>query len=115
MKKHILFSSLLMAYAGISIASEAPAEAAPSMTVEQKAATCAACHGPAGISTNPAFPTIAGQHRSYLQQAMEDYRSGAREDAVMAAQAASLTDAEIKALSIYFSKQLGPLYTPTGD
>ena len=115
MKKQILFSGLLMAYAGLSIASEAPAEAAPAKSVEDMAATCAACHGADGISTNPAFPTIAGQHRSYIQKAMEDYRSGERKNAVMAGQAANLTDADIKALSAYFSKQKGPLYTPTGD
>ena len=72
-------------------------------------ATCAACHGPRGISTTPQFPMLAGQHADYLLQALKDYKSGARKNAIMNGMAAGLSLAQMKALADYFSRQHGPL------
>ena len=33
-----------------------------------KAALCAACHGPKGVSSNPLWPNLAGQQETYLAQ-----------------------------------------------
>lgn len=79
-----------------------------------KVATCAACHGADGNSTNPAlYPNLAGQYFNYLEHSLKDYRAGNRRNPVMGAQAAALTDAEIHELAEYFSAQQGPLYTPS--
>lgn len=68
-------------------------------------AACAACHAPNGVG-NPAanFPDLAGQHASYVEKSLKDYRSGARtNDAakMMQGVAAKMTDAEIAAVAQY--------------
>jgi len=67
------------------------------------AQTCQACHGADGMGTGPAYPALAGQHRSYLSKALGDYRSGARGNAIMRNFAANLTDQDIEALSAWFA------------
>lgn len=80
----------------------------------EKASVCAACHGADGKSTNPAqYPNLAGQYMNYIEHSLKDYRSGARKNAVMGAQAASLSDTDIRELAEYFSQLPGPLYTPS--
>ncbi|MGH8034922.1 MAG: c-type cytochrome [Nevskiales bacterium] len=93
-------------------AGEAGQHAAAASNLQEKLAACAVCHGPNGVSTQPTFPTLAGQHRDYLARALHDYKSGARKSPVMSPQAATLSEADIKALAEFFSKQQGPLYTP---
>lgn len=79
-----------------------------------KAQTCVACHGPNGAKPIlPEYPILAGQHRNYLVQALQEYRSGARKNAVMATQATGLSDADIEALAAYFASQQSLLYTPS--
>jgi cytochrome c553 len=66
-------------------------------------ALCAGCHGPNGISVNPLWPNLAGQHAAYLAKSTRDYKSGLRSDPVMSTIAESLTDAEIEDLAAYFA------------
>lgn len=72
-----------------------------------KSAACAACHGPDGVSQISAFPKLAGQHRDYLYQALKDYQSGARKNPLMAEQVKGLSDADLRDLATYFSRQKG--------
>lgn len=72
-----------------------------------KSQMCQACHGPDGNSTNPAFPRLAGQHKSYLIKALMDYRSGARKNPIMNGFAAHLTNTDIEDIAAYFSSQKG--------
>ncbi|MBN2648092.1 MAG: cytochrome c [Thiotrichales bacterium] len=76
------------------------AQAAPA-----KAATCVGCHGADGNSMVPNFPKLAGQHASYLEKQMKDFRDGFRKDATMAPFAKGLTDAEIKELAEFYAAQ----------
>lgn len=69
----------------------------------EAAAVCAACHGQNGIGMSPGWPTLAGQHEDYLLHALEQYRSGARGDAVMAQFASQLSEQDVAALAQYFS------------
>ena len=69
----------------------------------EKAETCVACHGQNGVSVNPMWPTLAGQHEDYLRQALEQYRDGTRTDVVMAPLAAQLTDDDVKLLAKYYA------------
>ncbi len=71
-------------------------------TGSAKSAQCMACHGPAGISTNPTFPHLAGQNAAYLVRQLERFRSGERYDALMTPVAQSLSDDDISALAMYF-------------
>lgn len=70
-----------------------------------KSATCAACHGADGNSTIAMYPKLAGQHASYLEKELHDFKSGARKNAIMTAMAAPLNNADIDNLAAYFSQQ----------
>lgn len=91
---------------GISRASEEMVRAG-----KEKSAVCTACHGEAGVSPLPQYPNLAGQHASYLERALTQYKTGEREDLVMAPMAAPLDEATIEELAAYFAAQPG-LYTP---
>jgi cytochrome c553 len=80
----------------------------------EQAAACAACHGEGGAKPIlPEYPVLAGQYANYLEHSLREYRSGVRNNAIMKAQAAALSDADIKALARYYQGQPGPLYTPS--
>ena len=42
---------------------------------------CLACHGTNGVGITADYPTIAGQHRDYIERALTDYQKGARKNA----------------------------------
>ncbi len=86
--------------AGFLLSTSASALEAPA-----KAVTCIGCHGADGNSVVPNFPNIAGQHASYLEKQLKDFRDGFRKDASMAAFAKGLTDEEIKALAAFYAAQ----------
>lgn len=73
------------------------------------AEVCASCHGADGNSPAPAFPKIGGQYRSYIEKALNDYKSGHRKDPVMAGMAANLTAKDIANLAFYYSSLPGNL------
>ena len=79
---------------------------------KEKAAACAACHGSNGDGEQTTFPKLAGQYKSYLIQALKDYRSGERDNAIMKGFAATLTIEDIEALSAWFASQEGGLSAP---
>ena len=71
-----------------------------------KSATCAACHGADGNSMMGAWPSIAGQHESYLQTQITAIRDGERLAPLMIAFASNLTDQDISDLSAYYANQV---------
>lgn len=65
---------------------------------------CAACHGKDGKTPiDPSYPILAGQHAGFLAQAMRDYKSGSRKNAIMSAQASLLSSADIENLAAYYA------------
>jgi len=73
-------------------------------------AQCEACHGPLGRApVNPESAVLAGQKAAYLKLVLKEYREGTRTHAVMQQAAASLTDADIEVLGVYFSQLEGLL------
>jgi len=68
-----------------------------------KAATCAGCHGAAGVSNNPLWPNLAGQQTGYMVKQMKAFRDGTRNDPMMSPMAKPLTDADIDNLSAYYN------------
>ncbi|MGY3038484.1 cytochrome c553 [Rhodanobacter sp. TND4EL1] len=69
------------------------------------APACVACHGADGAGQPAAgFPRLAGLNASYLQQQLEDFASGTRDNPVMKPVASALSAAERKALGEYYSK-----------
>ena len=77
----------------------------PVGTAPAAAATCVACHGADGISIDPQYPNLAGQHRDYIEQALKDYKAGKRKNAVMAGIIAGVKVEDIPALAAFFSSQ----------
>jgi len=77
----------------------------------EEAATCAACHASDGNSVQPTNPILAGQYKSYIQQALRAYKSGERQNAIMSGFASALSEADIAKLAKYFSGQKGSIKT----
>jgi cytochrome c553 len=72
---------------------------------------CAACHGEAGNKPlQPDYPVLAGQRPDYIVEALKDYRSGARKNAIMGGMAQALSDKDIQDVAAWFSSQTGPLH-----
>jgi len=85
-------------------------------SAEAGVTACAACHGANGLGMPEAgFPTLSGQHSTYIETQLKAFRAAGREDAegkrrtndgetkMMQATAARLSDNDIKALSSYLS------------
>ncbi len=68
-----------------------------------KSASCAGCHGAAGISSNPMWPNLAGQKDAYLVKQMKAFRDGQRNDPMMSPMAKPLSDADIDNLAAFYS------------
>lgn len=82
------------------------AHAAPDAVAgEKKAAMCIACHGAAGNSSNPAYPSLAAQTPLYIYYQLLQLREGRRVNEQMTPFAAKLSDADMKDIAAYFSTQ----------
>jgi len=91
-------------YASLSCKSAGTNAAATVVSAgKAKAAGCAACHGAGGVSGNSAWPSLAGLQETYLVTALKAYRSGVRQDPMMAGLVKGLSDAEIGQLAAYYA------------
>lgn len=104
----IIVSALLAAAATSAQAAGNPAAG------KDKSEACAACHGPKGNTSNSMYPKLAGQHESYLLRALQDYKSGARDNAVMAGQVSGLSEQDMEDLAAYFASQSGLMSPSVG-
>lgn len=96
-------SSLLIAIIATTVMF--PAVAGDPEAGQAKSTTCTACHGTDGNSVNPAWPSIAGQHESYIISQLQAYRDGTRNDPLMAGMAAGLSDTDMADLAAYYASQ----------
>ncbi len=67
-----------------------------------KAATCVGCHGANGQGVPP-NPALVGKSEDQLAQAMKDYKSGKRDNALMKGMLASLSDQDVADLAAYYA------------
>ena len=72
---------------------------------QAKAAACMACHGMDGNSANPEWPSLAGQHSSYIVKQLKHFKAGERQNVLMAPMAMILADQDMEDLAAYFSAQ----------
>jgi len=70
-----------------------------------KSATCAACHGVDGNSPSNLYPKIAGQHPSYIEKQLAQFKNGERNDPVMMSMVMGLSNQDMQDLAAYFSAQ----------
>lgn len=97
---------MLVTLAGLALAASLPVGAAGDKTAgKAKSAVCAACHGADGNSVNPEWPKLAGQHESYVYKQLQEFKSGSRQDALMAGQVAALSDQDMQDLAAFFASQ----------
>lgn len=94
-------------FALVTLACAVPVSAAEGDAAagKQKSTACAACHGPTGNASNGEWPNLAGQHEDYLYQQLKAYKSGERQNAIMAGQVANLSDQDMADLAAYFAGQ----------
>ena len=67
--------------------------------------TCAGCHGTNGVSNGPATPSLAGLDYDYMVDAMKAFKAGERRTTIMTRIAKGYDDADIEAMSKYFSEK----------
>lgn len=98
MKK--VFSAVLVSVAVFASGTVLAGDAAAG---KAKSATCAGCHGAAGVSANPLWPNLAGQKDAYIMKQLKAFRDGTRSDPMMSPMAKPLTDDDIANLAAYYS------------
>ncbi len=87
----------------LSLALVSAAQARDPVAGRAKAAACAVCHGPQGLSVAPDAPHLAGQPALYVSAQLRAYRSGARKHEVMGVMAKPLSDTDIDDLAAWFA------------
>jgi cytochrome c553 len=66
---------------------------------------CVSCHGDAGNSTIAQNPKLAAQHEAYIVKQLADFKSGARNNAVMGPFAKALTEDDARNLAAFLNVQ----------
>ncbi len=100
--KASLLGAIILALSGLV---SFTANAADIEAGKAKSAVCAACHGADGNSANAAWPSLAGQHATYIYKQLQDFKEGRRNDATMAGMVALLNDEDMKNVAAYFESQ----------
>ncbi len=67
-----------------------------------KAGACGGCHGANGEGVKP-NPALAGKAEDQLVQALKDYKSGKRANAIMKGMVASLSDQDMANLAAHYA------------
>ncbi len=98
------FSALVF---GIPLAATTFANGADIELGAEMAGECSACHGDAGVSTDPKFPNLAGQKPAYISAQLKAFKKGDRKNTLMNAIAAELSDDDIENLAAHFATLKG--------
>ena len=69
---------------------------------------CFTCHGQNGVSTQPKYPIIAGQHFYYLYVQLKDFKTAYRSSEIMGPIAKLLEKKQMIAMAKFFSEQEWP-------
>ena len=99
--------SLALACAGAASHAAEPAATAPDPAKGAAISTsvCAACHtndGSRGVAANP---IIQGQHPDYLVKQLAEFKVGKRDNPVMKAMAAPLSEADMKNVAAFYASK----------
>lgn len=105
MKKVLMVTAMCFAMGTV-----APAMAEGNVSAgKTKSVACAACHGADGNSPSAMFPKLAGQGEAYLVKQLMNFKSGERQNAVMAPMVAGLSDEDMADLAAFYaSKKMSP-------
>ena len=109
-KMYVLAVALMSSAVSMNVFAGADLVAGKALSV-----TCAACHGADFVKSplGDTYPTLAGQHRDYIEHALTAYQRGdaanGRSNPIMGAQAKLLSKQDIKNVAAYLSSLPGPL------
>ena len=101
-----MFKKLLLSAAVIVsgfAASNAVFAAGDAQAGKDKSLVCSACHGAQGISLIPLNPNLAGQVPGYIAAQLAVFKSGERNNIIMAGQVAALTDQDMADIDAYYA------------
>ena len=104
MFKKLLLSAVVLV-SGVTTINVALA-AGDAQAGKAKSAVCAACHGVEGISSIPVNPNLAGQVPGYIATQLKAFKSGERENAIMAGQAVSLSEEDMADLDAHYASMV---------
>jgi len=90
----------------ISAALAAPASAAEG--IDAKLQTCSSCHGDNGVPIDATIPIIWGQTEAFLVKQLHDYKSGDRDNQVMATMTKGLAQMDLRPAAAYFASKGWP-------
>ncbi|MDH3229265.1 MAG: cytochrome c4 [Alphaproteobacteria bacterium] len=80
-----------------------PPEGDPFAEVREATAECAGCHGEDGNADIPGMPSLAGQHVTYLINALRAYQDGLRKNDEMQIFAEPLKASDIEDMAYYYA------------
>jgi cytochrome c553 len=89
-------------FAGAKCVSSLDAAKQAALPDKAAAAQCTACHGADGSSTNPSWPNLIGQSKTYLVNALKAYKGGTRKNGMMAGVVKDLSDANMENAAAYY-------------
>jgi cytochrome c553 len=94
------------ASAGLPTGRIAAGEARAQVKGKATGQSCIDCHGADGNKPiDPTYPKLGGQYGDYLAHALQAYRAGDRQHALMTPQATDLSDQDIADLAAYFGSR----------
>ena len=102
MKKQLLAISISFALTGIADIANAEGNIKAG---QNKAESCAGCHGEKGNSMVPTYPKLAEQHVSYLTKQLLAFKDGSRKDAMMEPMVMALSEDDFNDLSAFYANQ----------
>jgi cbb3-type cytochrome c oxidase subunit III len=111
--KALMVFQVAAGLSGLAVQARAADPAKPDINRGQAIATqvCASCHGADGNSAGGAYPKLAGQHPEYLVKQLMDFKTqpgakqAARNNAIMAAMVAPLSNQDMVNVAAYFAAQ----------
>ncbi len=92
-------------YSQQPVAAAASGESELAARGQHLAGYCVTCHGLSGNTVNTDWPNLAGQQAAYLANRLRAFQSGESFNASMTPVIASFSDADIEALTAYYSQQ----------
>jgi cytochrome c553 len=107
MTARFVLLGLLSFFAGVATGATPAPAAKGDVAKGQAIATqvCGACHAFDGSRGSPANPILAGQHPEYLVKQLQDYKSGARNNAIMKGFASTLSDDDMKNVAAFYASK----------
>ena len=91
-------------FAGLKCESAPPADREAASRGQAIVSKCAACHGADGRASNRSWPSLAGLSKGYLISALDAYKNGARNNAIMAGIVKDLSDADTESAAAYYAR-----------